>query len=66
MKAERNSWEFFFFFFFRRLDADACDVLDHARAELIRRSRTVANSPASGLVRGIAARTPCISQNAAV
>lgn len=34
---------------------------------LIRRSRMVANSqPASGLVRGIAARTPCTSQNAAV
>jgi hypothetical protein len=30
-----------------------------------RRSRIVANSPlASGLLRGIAARTPCISQNA--
>src|SRR5271168_2871421 len=34
---------------------------------LIRRSRIVTNSQrASGLVRGIAARTPCISQNAAV
>jgi hypothetical protein len=34
---------------------------------LIRRSRSVANLQlASGLVRGIAARTPCISQNAAV
>ena len=34
---------------------------------LIKRSRMVANSqPASGLVRGIAARTPFISQNAAV
>jgi hypothetical protein len=51
----------------RQLDADARDVLDDTRADLIRRSRSVANSQsASGLVRGIAARTPCISQKAAV
>jgi hypothetical protein len=52
----------------RQLDADARNVLDHARAPiLIRRSRIVVNSAvANGSVRGIAARTPCISQNAAV
>jgi hypothetical protein len=43
------------------------DVLDHARADLDQALEIVANSqPASGLLRGIAARTPCISQNAAV
>src|SRR5262249_60989274 len=42
-------------------------MLDHARPILIKRSRMVANSHfASGLAWGIAARTPCISQKAAV
>jgi hypothetical protein len=42
-------------------------MLDHACADFDQRSRIVANSAlASGLVCGIAARTPCISQNAAV
>ena len=51
----------------RQMNADAGEMLDHARADLDQRSRMVANSHlASGLLRGIAARTPCISQNAAV
>jgi hypothetical protein len=50
-----------------RADANARSVFDHARPILIRRSRIVANSAlASGLVCGMAARTPCISQHAAV
>ena len=51
----------------RQLDADARDVLDHARSDLdqaLSDRRELAL--ASGLVFGIAARTPCISQNAAV
>ena len=50
-----------------QLDADACRMLDHPRADLDEALAIVANSAvASGLVAGIAARTPCISQNAAV
>jgi hypothetical protein len=43
------------------LDTDARDVLDHARSNLDQ-----AVSDRRELIGGIAARTPCISQNAAV
>jgi hypothetical protein len=50
-----------------QMDADARDVSITRAPILIRRSRIVANSAAaSGLVCGIAALRPCISQNAAV
>ena len=51
----------------RQMNADAGEMLDHARADLdqaLSYRRELA--AASGLLRGIAARTPYISQNAAV
>jgi hypothetical protein len=49
------------------LHADARDVFDHARADLDQAfSDHRELELASGLVRGIAARTLCIDQNAAV
>ena len=51
----------------RQLDADACDMLDHARPDL---DQALSDGREPALRKwgrlGIAARTPCIGQKAAV